>query len=415
VERRAATPGRLRSVIGGLPPTFWTLWIGTLINRLGSVVLPFLAIYVTDKLSFTAAQAGTVAAANGLGAMIAGPLGGALADRLGRRTAMIGGLTVGGATMLGLGFCRGPREVIAVAFLLGVTGELYRPAFFAAVADVVPPADRPRAYGLLYWVLNVGFAIALPVAGLLSVSSPRLLFVIDAGSTFAFAFAMWRYLPETLPPRPPGTAARRSSVSLALAPLRDPVFLALQVPFFATAIVLMQSQMALSIDLTSRGLSPEVFGMLLSFNGLLIVIAQPIILPAVTRAPRRIALAAGALLVGVGFGLHTLSASVPLAVVAVAVWTAGDMAQQSVIPAAIADIAPRALRASYEGASFMVWGLAGCVAPALGGQLLAHHGGDTLWLLCAGVGSAAAAGYLLVRTVSQARIAVPSVGPEGEP
>jgi MFS family permease len=399
-------------VIGGLHPTFWILWAGTLINRLGSVVLPFLAIYLTEDLAFTPAQAGAVAAANGLGAMIAGPLGGALADRFGRRPAMISGLVMGGAAMLLLGACHDPREVIAVAFVLGVTGELYRPAFFAAVADVVPPADRPRAYGLLYWVLNVGFAVALPVAGVVSVHSPRLLFFVDAGTTFAFALAMWRWLPETLPDRP-RSAEPRSRFALLIMPLRDPMFLALQLPFFATAIVLMQSQMALSIDLTARGLSPAVFGMLLSFNGLLIVIAQPFILPLVTRVPRPIALASGALLVGVGFGLHALSATVPLAVLAVAVWTFGDMAQQSVLPAAIADIAPKTLRASYEGASFMVWGLAGSVAPALGGQILARHGGDALWLSCAAVGIAAAACYLLGRRGAEARLAARCAG-EGE-
>lgn len=407
--RRAAIPDRLRSVAAGLPRAFWTLWVGTLINRLGSVVLPFLAIYLTDHLRFTPALAGTVAAMNGLGAMIAGPVGGALADRLGRRPAMISGLLTGAVTMILLGQCREPRDVIAMAFVLGVTGELYRPAFFAAVADVVAPADRPRAYGLLYWVLNVGFAVALPIAGVLSVVGPRLLFVVDAGSTLAFALVIWRWLPETLPG---GLRGQGESRSLVLAPLRDPVFLALQLPFFATALVLMQSQMALSIDLTSRGLTPAVFGMLLSFNGLLIVIAQPILLPAVTRVPRSIALASGALLVGLGFGLHTLSASVPLAVLAVAVWTLGDMAQQSVLPAAIADIAPPTMRASYEGASFMVWGLAGCAAPALGGQLLAHAGGDALWLSCAAVGIAAAAGYLSIRRVSAARVR--GAAPEGE-
>jgi MFS family permease len=379
----------------GFHPAFWTLWTGVLINRLGSLVLPFLAIYLTGELDFTAAQAGAVVAAYGLGAVLAGPLGGALADRAGRRPALVGGLLAGGASMLLLGACRRPGEVTAAAFLLGVAGELYRPAFFAAVADVVPSADRPRAYGLLYWVLNVGFAVAVPAAGLLATYSPRLLFAIDAGSTFAFALLLWRRLPETLPAQDRGGPGIAGGTMLG--PLRDPKFLALQLPFFATALVLMQSQMALSIDLTSRGISPAGFGMLLSFNGILIVAAQPFVLPLVGRVARSAALAAGALLIGAGFGLHAFSSGFPLALLAVAVWTFGDMAQQAVLPAVIADIAPPALRASYEGASFMVWGLAGCAAPALGGQFLARFGGGALWLSCAVAGAAAAACFLAVR------------------
>jgi MFS family permease len=405
VRVRVGRPGRIRSIAGGLHPAFWTLWVGTLINRVGSVVLPFLAIHLTDGLGFSAAQAGAVVAVIGLGSVIAGPLGGALADRIGRRPALVGGLVAGGASMLLLGSCREPVEVVAVAFVLGVAGDLYRPAFFAAVADVVPPEDRPRAYGLLYWVLNVGFAVALPIAGVLAVYSPRLLFVVDAASTFAFAFVMWRWLPETLPPGARAAREPRSTLASVLTPLRDPAFLALQVPFFATALVLMQSQVALSIDLTARGMSPAAFGLLLSFNGILIVLAQPMILPLVGRLARSVALATGALLIGLGFGLHTLSWSVPLALMAVAVWTAGDMVQQSVLPAVIADIAPAELRASYEGASFMVWGLAGCAAPALGGQVLTHHGGNVLWLSCALLGLAAAACYLSSRRLARARAA----------
>lgn len=389
---------RLRAIVGGLHPTFWILWTGTLINRLGSIVAPFLAIYLIGERGFSPAQVGTVVAANGLGAMIAGPLGGALADRVGRKPAMLCGLALGGCTMLVLGECRSFDVLVGVALVLGATGELYRPAFFAAVADVVPPADRPRAYGLLYWVLNVGFAVALPVAGVLSAYDAHVLFFIDAGSTFAFALVLWKWLPETAPVV--RMRAPRASWLAAIAPLWDGRFLALQIPFFATALVLMQSQMALSIDLTQRGLSPASFGVLLSFNGLLIVAAQPSALPLVGRVARPVALALGAILVGIGFGMHALPATLPLALCAVAVWTIGDMLQQSVIPAAIADIAPASLRASYEGASFMVWGLAGSIAPALGSALLVRAGGDALWLGCALVGAGAAACYgLMVRSV----------------
>ena len=67
----------------GLPRPFWVLFAGTLVNRVGGFVLIFLAIYLTEARDLTPAQAGTVVAAYGIGAIGAGPIGGALSDRIG--------------------------------------------------------------------------------------------------------------------------------------------------------------------------------------------------------------------------------------------------------------------------------------------------------------------------------------------
>jgi len=145
----------------GLPRVYWILWVGALINRLGGFVMPLLALYLTGQRGLSVEQAGLVVSLLGAGALLSGPVGGYFADRVGRRRTLVAALALGALAMLHLAIARAPLHIGAAAFLLGLLGEMYRPAVAAAIADVVPSANRARAYGILYWAVNIGFAVAV--------------------------------------------------------------------------------------------------------------------------------------------------------------------------------------------------------------------------------------------------------------
>src|SRR5262249_37407018 len=92
-----------RRLIADLPRAFWILFAGTVVNRTGSFVLLFLVVYLIRVRGFSIAEAGAVAALWGVGVAIVGPMGGFVADRIGRRATMMFALGVGGAAMIGLG------------------------------------------------------------------------------------------------------------------------------------------------------------------------------------------------------------------------------------------------------------------------------------------------------------------------
>src|SRR3954471_534145 len=135
-------------VARGLPRIFWTMWWGLIVNRLASFVIAFLSLYLVRERGLGPAEAGAILSLYGVGFTVAGPLGGLLADRIGRRTTMIAGLLLGACSVGALAFARAPRLLALFAFLAAATGDMYRPAMSAAVADVVPPGDRARAFGL---------------------------------------------------------------------------------------------------------------------------------------------------------------------------------------------------------------------------------------------------------------------------
>jgi MFS family permease len=368
---------QVRATAGGLPSTYWLLWTGTLLNRLGNFVVPFLALYLTRERGFSEVQAGLVITLYGAGSALSGPLGGTLADRFGRRIALGLGLWLGAAAMLFLGFSQEPIWIRVAAFTLGLLGDLYRPAVSAAIADMVPSENRARAFGLLYWVVNVGFAISVVLGGLAAQGGFRILFIADAATTFLYGCLVWLKVPETSTHRGPSR-----SLLPSLAPFRDKIFLAFWVPNFLVALLFFQGHAALPLDLTSHGLTTADYGTVMAVNGILIVLLQPFISRLVVRWRRSAVLAAGAAFTGMGFGLHALSSTVPLAMLAVSVWTMGEMLGATMSPSVVADLAPPHLRGSYQGAFSMGWGLASCLAPALGGWVLGNLGGQTLWGGC---------------------------------
>lgn len=368
---------QVRVTVGGLPSTYWVLWVGTLVNRLGGFVVPFLAIYLTRERGLTEERAGFIVALFGAGSMLSSLVGGMLADRFGRRIALVLGLWLASGGMLFLGFSEQLLWLRIAAFTAGLLGDLYRPAVSAAVADVVAPNDRVRAFGLLYWVVNVGFAIALPLGGFVAQGGFLLLFVGDALTTFIYGCVVWFKVPETSPQFTPSRSLLPSAV-----PFKDKTFLAFWVPNFLVALIFFQGHTALALDLIARGLRTTEYGTIMAVNGVLIVLLQPFMARLVTRWRRSTVLAAGAVFTGLGFGLHALSATVPLAMLAVAVWTVGEILGATVSSSVVADLASPQLRGSYQGVFSMSWGVASCLAPALGGTVLGRFGSTTLWGGC---------------------------------
>src|SRR5215813_7550995 len=121
------TQASLRASLRALPRGAWILFFGTFLNKFGTFVLPFLAIYMTG-LGYTVAQSGLAIAAYGIGTLGACLLGGYLADRLGRRKTIVLSMFSAGLAMLCLSQARSLPGIVVLSCLAGLTGELYRPA-----------------------------------------------------------------------------------------------------------------------------------------------------------------------------------------------------------------------------------------------------------------------------------------------
>ncbi|ABC84019.1 MDR family MFS transporter [Anaeromyxobacter dehalogenans] len=394
-------PASLRAALGGLPRTFWMVWMGMLVNRLASFVAPFLALFLVRERGFDAAEAGRIVALYGLGVMVAGPLGGTLADRLGRRPTMLLGLVTGALSVAALALTRAPLALAALAFVNGATGEIYRPAMNAVVADVVAPAERTRAYGLVYWAINMGWSVGLSVAGLFAERHIAWLFLVDATTSLAFAAVLAFTVPET---RPAGVEPAPALAGLAQV-FRDRVFVVFVLLALGGLMVFTQFQLAAPLDMAAHGVGPAGFAWLMALNGVGVVLLQPLLGARLRRYDPSRALAVSALLFGIGFGVNALGGSVPLYVFGVLLWTVGEVVGFPVANAVVADLSPASLRGRYQGAYSMSWGVAFTLSPLIGGEVMSRLGARTLWIGTLVVGILLAAGHLAAAPARRRRLA----------
>jgi MFS family permease len=388
VTSTGVKPTFLRSSFGGLPRPFWALWGGTLVNRLGTMVMPFTGVYLTQARGLSIAAAGLVMAIFGAGSLVSQLLAGVLADRIGRRATLSGGMLATAAAMLALGYSTTLPAILASMFLLGLVADAYRPASNALVADLISPQERPRAYGLLFWAINLGYSVGMTAGGWLAQAGFLWLFWVDAVSCVAFAVLVWRAVPET---RPTG----KSEAGGFGVVLRDRVMVGFTLVILGNALLYSQTFTTLPMAMTEGvGLTTAQFGLAMALNGVLIVIVQPLVSGWLGRRDPVRTLALGIAVMSAGFALTAFVTTTFWLAVTIAVWTAGEVVTAGIAGTILARLAPPHLRGRYSGLFGFAWSVAAVLAPLLGGGLLEAGGPRALWFTTGGIGLVATAGML---------------------
>jgi MFS family permease len=320
--------------------------------------------------------------------------------------------------VLAIAFVADVRLLFVLAFLGGATSQLFFPASNATIADVVPTADRQRAWGLLYWAVNLGLAIGFVVGGVVPDRYLWLLFVADAGTTFVCAAIVAVRVPETRPAEARHEPALRGLLRVAA----DRTFLAFAGLHLMALIVFTQFQLALPLDMKAHGHGSRSFAWVMAFNCAGVVVLQPWLAPRLRRFDGSRLLAIASLLFGLGYGLNALVPGLArslaelglggehgwylaLYLAGAALWTVGEVIGFPVASALVADLAPVALRGRYQGAFAMIWGMSMGLSPIFGGQMIDWLGAPVLWALCVGVGAASAAGHLVAARARRHRLA----------
>ncbi|GAB4048770.1 MFS transporter [Catellatospora paridis] len=394
----------VRESVAGLPRTFWMLFSAMLVNRVGAFGMLLLPIYLTTARGASVAVAGLVVGAYGAGGAGGTLLGGVLADRWGRKATYLAGTSTAAVLMVGLGLARPIWLIAVLAAAVGLAHSLPGPATVAAIVDVLPEADRSRAFNLQFWAFNMGGAIAAALAGVIAEFSFLALFLIDAGMTAVTAVLVWRLVPETLQRRRPAAAAVPGERGGLPVVLRDRVFLTFVGLTFVLALLTVQGQSILQLAMEGDGLRPSAYGLVVSLGGAMIVVGQ-LFVPRLIGARRHaVVLAAAFTLLALGYSTVFLADRLWVYVAAASVWTVGQMLAAPPNASIIAELAPTALRGRYQGVFFLVFPAAGFVAPSVGGWSLQHLG-PWHWIACGALGLLGAAGHLWTARRREARAA----------
>jgi predicted MFS family arabinose efflux permease len=392
-----------------LPAEAWIIFATTLVNRAGTMVLPFLVLYLTQDLGHPAGRAGFALTAYGLGGLISAPLAGRLSDRVGALRVMQLSLLLSGALLLVLPLARSPTAVFSLIFLWAVISEAVRPASLAALAGATPPAQRKAAIALNRLAINLGMSVGPAVGGFLAMVSFFWLFAIDGATSIAAAALLTGLLSrkravdgaDAIPPVPSAAGA-----------LRDRRMLTFMLAWLLVGVMFFQLDAAFPLYVVRElGLSQTFFGLLFTLNTVLIVFLEVPLNLATADWPHRWVLVLGTLGLACGFGALVFATGPGTIALAVVVLTFGEMILFPVAATYVAELAPADRQGEYMGAFWMALSLAMMVGPWAGTVVMDRFGSRVLWIsvFACGLATAGIFGLVVSPGVRSARAGETSV------
>ncbi|GAA2682769.1 MULTISPECIES: MFS transporter [Actinosynnema] len=373
---------RFRDALRRLPPVVWTLSLGILVNRIGNFLPVFMVLYLTGR-GFSPGAAGLVLGAAGLGNVLGNTLGGVLADRLGRRWTIVLSMVCAAGLTASIPLFDTLPLLIVMAFLTGTAAQLYRPAAAAVLVDASgSPQERLAAFAVFRFAINIGAALGAALGGALATVSYPGLFLGNAAACLLFAGVAAVLLRDR--PRGDadgGTGEVEPKVGYREA-LADRALLRFLVMAVLAEFIYVQSTVGLPLHVSDAGMSPASFGLLISVNGVLVLLFELPITSAVSRRTPHLVLLWGNLATGVGLALTGVSANMSWLIATVVLWTLGEMLYASVAAAHLGGLAPPALVGRYQGLYGAAITFGTGVGPLVGGLAYAVDPW-ALWALCA--------------------------------
>lgn len=368
--------------IGSLPREVWILFATNLVNRMGMMGLPFLVIYLTSARGFSPSDAGFVLSVYGFSGLLTSPFAGRLSDAIGPVRVMKYSLLCSGIALIVFPFASSFPWIIAGTVLWSITGEAFRPASLAVITSVVSSERRRSAFSVNRLAINLGMSIGPAFGGFLLMYSYPLIFWVDGATSLLAAILVtvaFRHRPiSLLHAQSIEAEVTPSAASAVWKDRRLFYFLLTILPVFVTFFQHSSTLPLVFFEVLHQPAS--AFGLLFSFNTVLIVLVEIPLNLAMSQWSHRNVLVLGAFLVGAGFGAMTFATGFWSVAGTVVIWTFGEMIFLPGASAYVGDIAPPHRQGVYMGAYQMVANISFAIGPWLGTWIFEKFGPAALWI-----------------------------------
>jgi len=385
-----------KKAYSGLSRNSWYLCLVMLINRSGTMVIPFMTIYCIHQLHFTIVQAGYIMALFGLGSICGAFIGGKLTDKFGFYDLQIFALLSGGILFLILGYQHTFLTVGAGAFVLSFCNESFRPANSSAIAYYSTDENKTRSYSLNRLAVNLGWSVGAGLGGFLAAYSYHSLFWVDGCTNILAALMLLKLIPRSHIVKIEKNTAEVTETSSAYKDTVYLVFIGLSILFAGCFFQLFTMQPV--FYKTQWLLNERTIGSLMSLNGLLIVFIEMVLIHKLEgrRHPLNY-ISTGVILVGIGFVLlNEMPHNIVSGIVAMLFITFGEMFAMPFMNSFWITRTNNNNRGEYAGLYTMAWSTAQVLAPTVGAQLINFGGFNLLWWILGGICLVSAIGFWIL-------------------
>ncbi len=392
----------------GLSKEAWMLSIVMLINRSGSMVIPFLGVYMTDHLKFDITHTGIVLSFYGIGSVIGSWLGGFLTDKFGEYRVQTLSLFLSAPLFILIPLFPTVEGMAGIILLQSIISETFRPANSVAITKYARPKNLTRAFSLNRMAVNLGFSIGPALGGILSAISYEFLFAINSIGALTAGIVYVRFFRKRHKAFQSQLKVRQKELQeIHVKPgekMKSPYS---DVPFiifciFCTIFSICFFQFFNTIPIFYREVAKmdqATIGYILGYSGFIIVVLEMLV---VNFADRHLTIAKailyGALLCAVAYSMLALGHHIFILLLSITLLSVSEILVLPFMSTITALRSGKKNQGAYMGMNGMSFSFSFIITPLLGTQVVDRLGFDVLWLGTGGIlAVSAVALYFIIR------------------
>ena len=364
----------------GLSKEIWWLALITFINRAGTMVIPFLSLYLKEDLHFTVSDVGWVMSAFGLGSVAGSWLGGKLTDKIGYYKVMVTSLLFTGVLFIALQFLNTFASICIGIFVVMLVADTFRPAMFVALSAYSKPENKIRSLTLIRLAINLGFSAGPAIGGLIITGLGYAgLFWVD-GITCIIAVLV---MIQVLHPKK-AKVIEPNKINNPVSAYNDYPFMVFLLAMILFGIIFFQYFSSIPIYYKDiHTLNELQIGLILGLNGLLIFIFEMPLIKWLenTKYSKLGLLFFSAILTGLSLLILNFTACSGILIIGMVFMTAGEMIAFPFSNAFADERAKKGKQGEYMALYSMAFSIAHIFGHNAGLQLTAALGFDSTWYI----------------------------------
>ncbi|MCT4011770.1 MFS transporter [Elizabethkingia anophelis] len=361
------------------------LSIVMLINRSGSMVLPFLGVYMTDQLEFSIKESGIVLSFYGVGSVIGSWLGGYFTDKFGEYRVQSTSLFLSAPLFLLIPIFTSVEGMALIILLQSIISETFRPANSVAITKYARPENLTRAFSLNRMAINLGFSIGPALGGILSSVSYELLFITNAvGAILAgiFYVRFFRKRHKIYQKKMKEKSMVKDTLEKERSPYRDSPFLVYCLLCAIFSVCFFQFFNTIPIFYKEVAhLDQKSIGYILGYSGFIIVVLEMLV---VNFADKYLTIAKtllyGILMCAAAYAMLAINHHISLIILSISILSVGEILVLPFMSTITALRSGKTNQGAYMGLNGMTFSISFIITPLLGTSVASDLGFNTLWI-----------------------------------
>jgi predicted MFS family arabinose efflux permease len=369
-----------------------------LINRSGTMVLPFLSVYLTQSLGYSIEKTGIVLSSYGFGSLVGGYLGGVFTDRYGHFIVQFLSLIISGLCFISLSFISGYHQLIIGFFITSMVAESLRPANASSISFYSKPENIARSFSLNRMAINLGFSIGPLAGGLLASLSYKMLFFADGITCITAGFVFFFYFRNRRGFTPTKKKSHEENAQRVRSAYFDKGYLIFIVLTSIYAILFFQLFMTLPLYYREiYDLNEKLIGGLLAINGFTVFTFEMVLVYILSkRYHLHWLIVIGMILLGISFSMLNLNHSLSILLFSMFILSISEIFAMPFMSTFVVDRSNAQNRGSYMGLYTISFSVALIIAPYLGSRIISNFGFEVLWWGTGLVALLISVGFLLI-------------------